>query len=51
MFNWHMIRDGFATEYTYDTAYNHRGAFLAAERAAVAEQRGFWGECQTPGPE
>jgi micrococcal nuclease len=49
MFNWHMIRDGFATEYTYDTAYNHRGAFLAAVRAAVADQRGSWSECQTPG--
>lgn len=49
MFNWHMIREGFATEYTYDAAYNHRAAFVAAERVAAGEGRGLWGACQTPG--
>lgn len=48
MFNWHMIREGFATEYTYDTAYNHRTAFVAAERLAAGELRGLWRDCQTP---
>lgn len=45
-FNWHMVRRGFASEYTYDDPYNHRQAFIDAQNDAMAARAGMWGTCQ-----
>jgi endonuclease YncB( thermonuclease family) len=37
-----MIRDGYAHEYTYATAYERQAAYRAAEASARDVQRGFW---------
>lgn len=41
-FNKVMIEDGFAYEYTYDTAYNYQTAFKTAESNAKANKKGLW---------
>ena len=41
----HMIRAGFAREYTYRTAYKRQASYRAAQAAAQAERRGLWGKC------
>ena len=42
LYNWWMIRGGYAHEYTYNAPYEYRAAFAAAQAAARAEHRGFW---------
>lgn len=42
LYDWLMIRDGFAHEYTYHRAYEYRAVFLAAQEQARAAGRGFW---------
>jgi len=37
-----MVREGYAHEYTYDTAYKYRDAFRDAEQAARTAERGLW---------
>lgn len=44
-FGEHMIEDGFAAEYTYDTAYRRRPQYLAAQNRAKNASRGVWGKC------
>lgn len=41
-YDWRMIRDGFAREYTYHAAYTYQAQFVAAQSAARAEGRGLW---------
>lgn len=43
--NEHMIREGFAREYTYRTAYRYQAAFKAAEVEAKQANRGLWAAC------
>lgn len=46
-----MLRAGHAEEYTYDTAYDRRPAYLAAERNARNAGKANWASCaQTPEP-
>ena len=47
MFNEVMIEEGYAEEYTYDTAYKYQARFRAAEEAARAAGKGIWGSCDT----
>lgn len=42
LFDWVMIDDGFAHEYTYDLPYEYQDAFKAAERRAREAGRGLW---------
>jgi micrococcal nuclease len=42
LYDWLMIRDGYAHEYTYRKPYEYRSAFLAAQAQARAAGRGFW---------
>lgn len=42
LFNYEMVSEGFAHEYTYFLPYRHREAFKAAEADARANSRGFW---------
>jgi len=42
LYDWEMIRDGYAHEYTYRSPYQYRGVFQAAQREARAAGRGFW---------
>lgn len=42
LYDWLMIRDGFAREYTYRTPYEYQRQFRAAEAAAQREHRGLW---------
>jgi len=37
-----LIEGGFAKEYTYAAAYEHRSAYLAAEKRAKAKKLGVW---------
>lgn len=37
-----LVAEGFAREYTFDTAYRYQGAFREAERQAQSEGRGLW---------
>jgi micrococcal nuclease len=37
-----MIHEGYAHEYTYDTPYKYRDAFVKAQREARTEERGLW---------
>jgi micrococcal nuclease len=48
MFNHGAVRQGFALEYTYDTAYAWQSKFMRAERLARDLQRGVW-RCPRPG--
>lgn len=41
-FEWVMIADGFAHEYTYDLPYRHQGDYEDAERQARDTGRGLW---------
>ena len=44
-----LIEGGFAREYTYRTAYEHRGDYLAAEKRAKAKKLGVWSAaCSAP---
>lgn len=46
-----MLRAGHAEEYTYDTAYERRPTYLAAERKARNSGKASWGSCaQAPEP-
>lgn len=45
LYNLLAVEEGFATEYTYNSAYTHREAFLAAQAVARADRRGLWGSC------
>lgn len=42
LYDWVMIRDGYAHEYTYHSPYEYRAAFVAAQQQAKAARRGFW---------
>lgn len=42
LYDWKMIRDGYAHEYTYKSPYEYRNVFLAAQADARAADRGFW---------
>ena len=42
LYDWKMIRDGYAHEYTYKSPYEYRNVFLAAQAEARAADRGFW---------
>jgi len=44
-YNLAAVEEGYATEYTYNSAYAHREDFLAAQAVARAERRGLWGSC------
>lgn len=44
-FGLHMLRQGFAREFTYDKKYQNQEIYREAEQQAKAEQRGIWGEC------
>lgn len=48
--NKHMIAEGYAYEYTYDTDYKYQDAFKNAEVSAKAAQKGLWkpNACPTP---
>jgi len=41
-FNLEMIREGYAHEYTFRTAYRYQAEFKAAEREARESRRGLW---------
>lgn len=44
-----LIAGGFARELTYDGAYEHQGAYRAAEKAAKAKRLGIWSAaCAAP---
>ncbi len=40
--NLQMIKDGYAYEYTYDSAYTHQAAYRAAEKVAQENKIGLW---------
>ena len=42
MFNYAMVRDGFATEYTYDAPYAYQREFRSAQAGARAAGLGLW---------
>ena len=37
-----LVRDGYAHEYTYNTAYRYQSRFLTAQADARAAHRGLW---------
>lgn len=41
-FNKHMIEEGYAYEYTYNTPYKYQGEFKSAQQSAEANQKGLW---------
>ena len=44
-----LIEGGFAKEYTYSAAYEHRSAYVAAEKRAKAKKLGVWSAaCAAP---
>lgn len=44
-----LIEGGFGKEYTYDAAYEHRSAYLAAQKRAKAKRLGVWSAaCAAP---
>jgi micrococcal nuclease len=51
-FNQLMISEGYAYEYTYDTAYEYQSEFKQAQKDAEAAKRGLWADnaCETPLP-
>lgn len=42
LFNFVMIAEGYAHEYTYDVPYKYQEAFKAAEREAREQAKGLW---------
>jgi micrococcal nuclease len=42
MFNYEMIRQGYAFEYTYNNPYAYQQAFQEAQSSAREQQRGLW---------
>ena len=42
LFEWVMVTDGYAHEYTYDLPYRYQGELQEAERTARAAERGLW---------
>lgn len=56
LFEWVMVADGYAHEYTYDLPYRYQAELQQAERAARAAERGLWspascaGDTTTPAP-
>lgn len=40
--NKYLVENGYAREYTYDTAYKYQAEFKAAEATAKSQQRGLW---------
>ncbi len=48
LFNDAAVRQGFALEYTYDTAYAWQSRLMRAETLARQQQRGVW-NCPRPG--
>lgn len=42
LYNEKMIKDGYAHEYTYETAYKYQSQFKLAQKEAQDNQRGFW---------
>lgn len=47
-FNEHLIRGGFAREYTYAKPYTYRDTFKQAESEAKIAKRGLWSEEYCP---
>lgn len=43
-FNRHLIREGYAYEYTYDDDYKYQIPFKAAQLFAQTEKKGFWAD-------
>jgi endonuclease YncB( thermonuclease family) len=41
-YNKHMIEQGYAHEYTYNTPYKYQAEFKAAQKSAQENQRGLW---------
>lgn len=41
-YEWTMIDDGYAHEYTYDAPYRYQADFKAAQRDAMEHNRGLW---------
>lgn len=41
-FNKHMIEEGYAYEYTYNTPYKYQAEFKSAQQSAEANQKGLW---------
>jgi endonuclease YncB( thermonuclease family) len=46
LFNYLMIREGFAKTFSYETPYNYQIYFFEAEEAARQEKRGIWRACE-----
>jgi micrococcal nuclease len=46
--NAQMAREGYAREYTYNTAYKYQAQFRQAEQDARAGGQGLWGACGRP---
>lgn len=46
LFNYLMIREGFAKTFNYETPYNYQIYFFEAEEAARQEKRGIWRACE-----
>lgn len=44
-FNEYMVKEGFASEYTYGKAYQYQKEFKAAQMQAQRENKGLWGKC------
>lgn len=49
--NKYMIEEGYAYEYTYDTAYKYQKEFKAAEAVAKNAEKGLWEPNACPKPE
>lgn len=43
-FNLLMIKEGYAYEYTYDTAYKYQAKFKEAQKEAETNKAGLWGD-------
>lgn len=41
-FNKHMIEEGYAYEYTYNTPYKYQAEFKSAQQSAKVNQKGLW---------
>lgn len=41
-----MVREGFAKEYTYHTAYKYQSLFKSAQKEAQDSRRGLWAVCR-----
>lgn len=49
--NKYLIEEGYAYEYTYDSAYKYQDEFKDAEKEAKAGQKGLWAPDVCPKPE